>query len=218
MGSLFVDGNFGLMQETRLYFSHFITCKKKRSMPIIWVMNTNPDVLVSAPIIPDHPERWTLVPTAKTKRMEQVTVWRQEDQHWTLETSGCPAATVHHLPIDDQYGGHYLWNQATSTCLLSVFRERISTGSLKDDPRVFVFQNRFSLRFGIKSCLRHLEAHSWNAKTKQQRFSSSREGCAGRGRSVLLVWLIIWLGDNTESLYAESEGTMPSSQDKTLNG
>lgn len=54
----------------------------------------------------------------------------------------------------------------------------------------FVFSGyRFSLRLGIEGCLRHLEARSWNAKTEQQRFLSSRGGDgagegAGLGRSV----------------------------------
>lgn len=59
---------------------------------------------------------------------------------------------------------------------------------------------------------KYLEALSWNAKTEQQGFLASG---AGRGK---FGWLVGYnlLGMNTERVYAKAEGTMPSSQNKTL--
>lgn len=53
----------------------------------------------------------------------------------------------------------------------------------------------------------------WNAKTEQQDFLAS-----GAGRGSLVGWLVGYylLGINTERVYAKAEGTMPSSQNKTL--
>lgn len=59
---------------------------------------------------------------------------------------------------------------------------------------------------------KYLEALSWNAKTEQQDFLASG---AGREKFGWLVGYYL-LGINTERVYAKAEGTMPSSQNKTL--
>lgn len=68
-----------------------------------------------------------------------------------------------------------------------------------------------SLRLVIKDCLKYLEA-LWMLRQSSKIFLATG---AGRGR--LVGWLIdYWLGINTERVYAKAEGTMPSSQNKTL--
>lgn len=69
-----------------------------------------------------------------------------------------------------------------------------------------------SLIFENGGISKYLEALSWNAKTEQQDFLASG---AGKGKFGSLVGYYL-LGINTERVYAKAEGTMPSSQNKTL--
>lgn len=68
-----------------------------------------------------------------------------------------------------------------------------------------------SLIFENWGLSKYLEALSWNAKTEQRGFFSLR----GWEREVCLFASYL-LEFNTERVYAKAEGTMPSSQNKTL--